>query len=36
MELLQLTQTMSAIACIAMILLGSQWLKSWLKGYAAK
>lgn len=36
MEFVQLTQTMSAIAAIAMILIGSSWLKSCLRGIAAK
>lgn len=31
MELLQMTQSMSALAAIAMILLGSSWLKSYLR-----
>lgn len=31
MELIHMTQTMSALAAIAMILLGSGWLKSYLR-----
>ena len=31
MDLLQMTQTMSALAAIAMILMGSAWLKGYLR-----
>jgi len=31
MDLLQMTQTMSALAAIAMILMGSGWLKNYLR-----
>ena len=36
MELIQLTQTMSAIAGIAMIMIASAHLKRFLRGWAAK
>ena len=34
MKLFELTQTMSALAGIFMIMLGSSWLKKFLKGLA--
>lgn len=36
MTMMECIQMMSAIAGIAMILIGSFWLKQYLKGYAIK
>lgn len=36
MELAQMLQAMSALAGVVMILMGSAWLKQYLKGIAAK